>query len=188
MEIRLKDAEEQKVSLKKQIETFMNDEHTASGEAAKSIHPHNYKLIEIQRSLREEIERHQNEVNSLQRQINQLTTDLKEGRQLTHDLETEITTLNEELRTAKRVEDSLNSELRELRQKLINGNRDSEYLRKLQSENSEFQLQITTVQNRLDDVSEQRDRLTKEMSALQDQLNSTERIEAEFGSVRAEKG
>jgi len=35
METRLKEAEQQKVSLKKQIENFMNDEHTASGEAAR---------------------------------------------------------------------------------------------------------------------------------------------------------
>ena len=72
----------------------------------------------MQRVLREETERHQTEVNSLQRQISQLTNDVKEGRQLTHDLETEVNTLNEELRTAKRVEDSLNGELQELRQRL----------------------------------------------------------------------
>jgi len=35
MEDQLKDAEQQKVSLKKQIETFLNDEHTASSEAAR---------------------------------------------------------------------------------------------------------------------------------------------------------
>src|SRR5438046_2838814 len=126
MEERLKDAEQQKVGLKKQIEAIMNEEHTASGEAARVFNLHRTFLIQIQRALREETERHQTEVNSLQRQIIQLTIDVKQGRELHENLETEINALNEELRTAKHVEDSLNDELQELRQKLHLGSRDSE--------------------------------------------------------------
>ena len=144
-------------------------------------------LIQIQRALRDGTERHQSEVDSLQRHIAQLTNDVKEGRQLSNDLEIEINTLNEELRTAKRVEDSLNEELQGLRQKLSIGGRDSEHLRKIQAENTEFKLQIAELQDRLDVVSSQRDRLTRDMTGLQDQLNETQRLEREFGSVRAER-
>ena len=144
-------------------------------------------LIQIQRALRDETERHQSEVNSLERHIAQLTNDVKQGRQLSHDLEIEINTLNEELRTAKRVEDSLNEELQELRLKISIGGRDSEHLRKIQAENSEFKSQLAALQDHLDAVSAQRDRLTRDMTGLHNQLNDTQRLEQEFGSVRAER-
>lgn len=113
---------------------------------------------------------------------------------MTDELETEVNALNEELRTAKRVEDSLNDEIQELRQKAFSGGRDSEYLRKMQSENSEFKHQIASLQSQLDSVSAQRDRLTREVNGLQGQLNETraetldlEALGKEFGSVRAER-
>src|SRR5277367_4640037 len=127
----------------------------------------------MQRALRNETERHQQEVNA-QTLSNE-------------DLVTEINSLNEELRTAKRVEDSLNQEIQDLQQKVFSGGRDSEYLRKLQSENGEFRAQIVTLQGRLDAVSAQRDRLTRDVTGLQDQVNETKAIEKEFGSVRAER-
>ena len=74
-----------------------------------------------------------------------------------------------------------------MRRKLAIGGRDSEHLRKIQAENAEFKSQIATLQDRLDEVSAQRDRLTRDMAGLQDQLNDTHRIEREFGSVRAER-
>jgi chromosome segregation ATPase len=113
---------------------------------------------------------------------------------LTEELEIEVNALNEELRTAKRVEDSLNDEIQELREKAFSGGRDSEYLRKMQSENSEFKQQIVALQSQVDSVSAQRDRLTREINGLQGQLNETraetqhfEGLEKEFGSVRAER-
>src|SRR5437667_10389005 len=124
-------------------------------------------LIQIQHTLREETERNQTEVNSLQRQIAQLTTDVKQDRELHENLETEINALNEELRTAKRVEDSLNDELQDLRQKVHLRSRDSEDLKKIQLENTEFKKQIAALQDRLDEVSAQRDGLTREMTELQ---------------------
>src|SRR5277367_1583930 len=141
----------------------------------------------MQRALRDETERHQQEVNSLQIRITSLTSDLKSQTLSSEDLVTEINTLNEELRTAKRVEDSLNQEIQDLRQKVFSGGRDSEHLRKLQSENGEFRAQIAQLQGRLDTVSAQRDRLTRDVTGLQDQVNETKAIEKEFGSVRAER-
>jgi chromosome segregation ATPase len=143
--------------------------------------------LKIQQTLREETERHQTEVNSLRREITQLAADVKEVRKLNQELETDVNTLNEKLRTAKRVEDSLNEELQELHQKVFSGGRDSEHLKKVQSENAEFKAQILSLQQRLDSVSAQRDRFTREMTELQGQANETQRIEKEFGSVRAER-
>src|SRR5271170_1299576 len=141
----------------------------------------------MQRALRDETERHQQEVQSLQSRITSLTTDLKSQTLSNEDLVTEINNLNEELRTAKRVEASLNQEIQNLKQNLFSGGRDSEHLRKLQAENGEFGAQIATLQGRLDAVSAQRDRLTRDVTGLQDQVNETRGIEKEFGSVRAER-
>src|SRR5277367_834718 len=141
----------------------------------------------MQRALRNETERHQQEVNALEIRITSLTSELKSQTLSNEDLVTEINSLNEELRTAKRVEDSLNQEIQDLQQKVFSGGRDSEYLRKLQSENGEFRAQIVTLQGRLDAVSAQRDRLTRDVTGLQDQVNETKAIEKEFGSVRAER-
>ena len=141
----------------------------------------------MQRALRDETERHQQEVNALETRITSLTSELKSQTLSNEDLVTEINSLNEELRTAKRVEDSLNQEIQDLKQKVFSGGRDSEYLRKLQSENGEFRAQIATLQGRVDAVSAQRDRLTRDVTGLQDQVNETKAIEKEFGSVRAER-
>ena len=141
----------------------------------------------MQRALHDETERHQQEVNTLETRITSLTSELKSQTLSNEDLVTEINSLNEELRTAKRVEDSLNQEIQDLQQKVFSGGRDSEYLRKLQSENGEFRAQIVTLQGRLDAVSAQRDRLTRDVTGLQDQVNETKAIEKEFGSVRAER-
>jgi len=141
----------------------------------------------MQRALRDETERHQQEVNALETRITSLTTELKSQTLSNQDLVTEINSLNEELRTANRVQDSLNQEIQDLKQKVFSGGRDSEYLRKLQAENSEFRAQIATLQGRVDAVSAQRDRLTRDVTGLQDQVNDTKAIEKEFGSVRAER-
>jgi predicted nucleic acid-binding Zn-ribbon protein len=173
MEERLQDAEQQKHSLKRQIENYMNEEHTQNGQNA-----------QMQRALREETERHQNEVTSLQKQIVQLTSDVKEHRNLTNELETEVNALNEDLRAAKRVEDSLNDEIQGLREKVYSGGRDSEHLRKIASENAEFKVQIAGLQDKLDVMSTQRDRLVRDLTGLQ---NQTIAETQEFGSIRAER-
>src|SRR5271155_4134937 len=138
----------------------------------------------MQRALHDETERHQQEVNTLETRITSLTSELKSQTLSNEDLVTEINSLNEELRTAKRVEDSLNQEIQDLKQKIFSGGRDSEHLRKLQAENSEFRAQIATLQGRVDAVSAQRDRLTRDVTGLQDQVNDTKAIEKEFGSLR----
>lgn len=102
------------------------------------------------------------------------------------ELETEINILNEELRNAKRAEDILNNDLQELRRRIASDGRDSEYLKKLQSENVEFKSQIAALQESLDSVSAQRDRLTRELNDTH-ATHQLENLEKEYGSVRAER-
>lgn len=126
-------------------------------------------------------------MDSLQKQINQLTSDFKEARSLQTELETEITTLNEELRSAKRVEDSLNNEIQDMREKVFSGGRDSEHLRKLSAENGEFKQQIATLQARVDTLASQRDRLERQLNDTRAETQHFAGLEREFGSIRAER-
>ena len=119
----------------------------------------------MKQALRDETERHRLEVESLQKQITKITADIKERRNLTDDLEREVSALNEELRSAKRVEDSLNNEMQALREKVFSGGRDSEYLKKIQLENTEFKQQISTLQAKLDTISAQRDKPTQDSNS-----------------------
>ena len=165
----------------------MNDEHTMQGENAKVYAPTISAQSKVQRALRDERDRHENEVSSLQKQINHLSDDVKESRKLTEDLEAEINTLNEELRATKRTEDCLNEEIVRLQQKAVTGGRDSEHLRKLQAENIEFRQQISTLQTKLDTVTAHKDRLSREMATLQAQLNITLAETENFGAIRSER-
>jgi len=140
--------------------------------------------VQIQRALKEETERHRSEVDSLESQIERLTSDLKESRRQVADLEAAFAALNEDLRTAKRVEDSLNDEIQGLREKAFSGSRDAEYVRKLQAENAEFNREVASLQQRLDRVSAARDRLAVDVSG---QANETARLEREIAPVRAER-
>jgi chromosome segregation ATPase len=137
--------------------------------------------------LRDENERHKNEVASLQKQINNLTRDAKNHNDLAQELEAEITSLNEELRAAKRTESSLNDEINLIQQRNVSGGRDSELLRKLQAENREFKLQISSLQSKLDTVNAQKDRVTRELASIQSQLDHTRAETENFGSIRAER-
>ena len=81
-----------------------------------------------------------------------------------------------------------------MRDRVANGSRDSEYLRKLQSENGEFKVQIATLQGSLDAVSAQRDRLAAQVLDLQAKFHNASAVtqkyddlEKQFGSVRAER-
>ena len=81
-----------------------------------------------------------------------------------------------------------------MRDRVANGSRESEYLRKLQSENGEFKVQIATLQGSLDAVSAQRDRLAAQVLDLQAKFNNASAVtqkyddlEKQFGSVRAER-
>ena len=134
--------------------------------------------------MKEETGRHRSEVDSLQSQIERLTSDLKESRHQVTDLEAAFAALNEDLRTAKRVEDSLNDEIQGLREKVFSGSRDAEYVRKLQAENAEFNREVASLQQRLDTVSAARDRLAIDVSG---QVNETARLEREIAPVRAER-
>src|SRR5579859_1923481 len=203
MEERLREAEQQKTSLRKQIDDFLNEEHTQTGQAAQvqqtppsTTKPQTMHInfFQLQRALRDETDRHQSEVNALQKQITQLTNDIQSQSKLHSTLTSEINDLTESLRASKRNEQSLSNELTSLRQRMYSRDSDGEYARKLAAENAEFKNQIDELQHRLDGVGAQRDRLTKEVAGLQGQLNDTrmetlhfQDVEREFGSVRAER-
>ena len=148
----------------------------------------------MQRALRDEAEHYKSEVNSLQKQIAQLTADFKEGNILRDELETEVNALNEELRNAKRLESSLNELIQELRVKVSDRESTSEQLKKLQAENGEFKSQISELQERLDVLTSQRNQLSRQVASLQAEIDQAKvamehrrELEKQFGSPGRER-
>ena len=74
-----------------------------------------------------------------------------------------------------------------MREKLFSGSRDSEHLRKLSAENSEFKQQISTLQARVDTLASQRDRLERQLNDTRAETHHFQGMEKEFGSLRAER-